>query len=190
MRIFEMTFSSPFPTCQFDLFYVITQLKSRVLQYRGTWEDVYKSAKRADRSKNDLHERDEGELLRTGQPLCIYEPYFGEGTWSFLHQDPLYRGVGLVSFHVQYSVFATIRWSKGEKLFSTDLNVSYCSQLKDVDLGWMMSMHHHVFRFSTIRTIAMLLVTLELFLQSQTRLIGYTRIHGLGFSPGERLPGR
>ncbi|CAB80930.1 hypothetical protein [Arabidopsis thaliana] len=71
------------------------ELKSRVLQYRGTWEDVYKSAKRADRSKNDLHERDEGELLRTGQPLCIYEPYFGEGTWSFLHQDPLYRGVGL-----------------------------------------------------------------------------------------------
>ncbi|CAN8248168.1 unnamed protein product [Cochlearia groenlandica] len=71
------------------------ELKGRALQYRGTWEEVYKSAKRADRSKNDLHERDEGELLRTGQPLCIYEPYFGEGTWSFLHQNPLYRGVGL-----------------------------------------------------------------------------------------------
>uniref|UniRef100_A0A1J3IQQ4 Uncharacterized protein n=1 Tax=Noccaea caerulescens TaxID=107243 RepID=A0A1J3IQQ4_NOCCA len=71
------------------------ELKSRALQYRGTWEEVYKSAKRADRSKNDLHERDEGELLRTGQALCIYEPYFGEGTWSFLHQYPLYRGIGL-----------------------------------------------------------------------------------------------
>ncbi|KAL1198121.1 hypothetical protein V5N11_001206 [Cardamine amara subsp. amara] len=71
------------------------ELKGRALQYHGTWEEVYKSAKRADRSKNDLHERDEGELLRTGQPLCIYEPYFGEGTWSFLHQYPLYRGVGL-----------------------------------------------------------------------------------------------
>ncbi|KFK30705.1 hypothetical protein AALP_AA6G017100 [Arabis alpina] len=71
------------------------ELKGRALKYHGTWEEVYKSAKRADRSKNDLHERDEGELLRTGQPLCIYEPYFGEGTWSFLHQHPLYRGVGL-----------------------------------------------------------------------------------------------
>ena len=60
-------------------------------------EDVYKSAKRADRSKNDLHERDEGELERTGQPLCIYEPYFGDGSWSFLHQKSLYRGIGLVS---------------------------------------------------------------------------------------------
>uniref|UniRef100_A0A6N2MD68 Glycosyl transferase family 1 domain-containing protein n=1 Tax=Salix viminalis TaxID=40686 RepID=A0A6N2MD68_SALVM len=50
---------------------------------------------KADRSRNDLHERDEGELLRTGQPLCIYEPYFGEGTWSFLHLSSLYRGIGL-----------------------------------------------------------------------------------------------
>ncbi|CAN7022958.1 unnamed protein product [Brassica oleracea var. botrytis] len=71
------------------------ELKGRALQYQGTWEEVYKSAKRADRSKNDLHERDEGELERTGQPLCIYEPYFGEGTWSFLHEYPLYRGVGM-----------------------------------------------------------------------------------------------
>ncbi|XP_034904882.1 uncharacterized protein [Populus alba] len=71
------------------------ELKDRTDQPHGTWEDVYKSAKRADRSRNDLHERDEGELLRTGQPLCIYEPYFGEGTWSFLHQSSLYRGIGL-----------------------------------------------------------------------------------------------
>lgn len=72
-----------------------------------TWEEVYKSAKRADRSKNDLHERDEGELIRTGQPLSIYEPYFGEGTWLFLHEHPLYRGVGMVSTsHVLHIVFA------------------------------------------------------------------------------------
>ncbi|KAJ6328727.1 hypothetical protein OIU77_010417 [Salix suchowensis] len=71
------------------------ELKDRTDQPHGTWEDVYKSAKRADRSRNDLHERDEGELLRTGQPLCIYEPYFGEGTWSFLHLSSLYRGIGL-----------------------------------------------------------------------------------------------
>ncbi|KAH1085667.1 hypothetical protein GLYMA_07G062100v4 [Glycine max] len=70
-------------------------LKDRMEQSHGTWEDVYKSAKRADRSKNDLHERDEGELERTGQPLCIYEPYFGEGSWPFLHKKSLYRGIGL-----------------------------------------------------------------------------------------------
>lgn len=73
------------------------QLKDRTDQARGTWEDVYRNAKRADRSKNDLHERDEGELERTGQPLCIYEPFLGEGTWPFLHHTSLYRGLGLVS---------------------------------------------------------------------------------------------
>ncbi|KAL5160889.1 hypothetical protein HKD37_07G018293 [Glycine soja] len=72
-----------------------SELKDRMEQSHGTWEDVYKSAKRADRSKNDLHERDEGELERTGQPLCIYEPYFGEGSWPFLHKKSLYRGIGL-----------------------------------------------------------------------------------------------
>lgn len=67
-------------------------------QPRGTWEDVYRNAKKADRSKNELHETNEQELERTGQPLCIYEPYFGEGTWTFLHHTTLYRGVGLVSY--------------------------------------------------------------------------------------------
>ncbi|XP_043812636.1 uncharacterized protein LOC110615186 isoform X3 [Manihot esculenta] len=71
------------------------ELKDRSDQPHGTWEEVYRGAKRADRSRNDLHERDEGELERTGQPLCIYEPYFGQGTWSFLHLSSLYRGVGL-----------------------------------------------------------------------------------------------
>ncbi|XWS35848.1 hypothetical protein CRYUN_Cryun20dG0031500 [Craigia yunnanensis] len=54
------------------------ELKDRSDQPRGTWEDVYRNAKKADRARNDLHERDERELERTGQPLCIYEPYFGE----------------------------------------------------------------------------------------------------------------
>ena len=58
------------------------------------------------------------------------------------------------------------------------MNAPYCSQVKEGDLGWMILMHHHVFRFSTIRTIEILLVTLEHSLQFQTRLIGYTRIHG------------
>ncbi|KAA3475229.1 Chromosomal replication initiator DnaA [Gossypium australe] len=71
------------------------ELKDRTDQSRGTWEDVYRNAKRADRARNDLHERDERELERTGQPLCIYEPYFGEGTWPFLHRSSLYRGIGL-----------------------------------------------------------------------------------------------
>ncbi|KAL5792306.1 hypothetical protein ACOSP7_000900 [Xanthoceras sorbifolium] len=71
------------------------ELKDRMDQSQRTWEDVYRGAKRADRTKNDLHERDEGELERTGQPLCIYEPYFGEGTWPFLHHKSLYRGIGL-----------------------------------------------------------------------------------------------
>nr|KJB24631.1 hypothetical protein B456_004G154300 [Gossypium raimondii] len=73
------------------------ELKDRTDQPRGTWEDVYRNAKKADRMRNDLHERDERELERIGQPLCIYEPYFGEGTWPFLHQNSLYRGIGLAS---------------------------------------------------------------------------------------------
>ncbi|XP_010261435.1 PREDICTED: uncharacterized protein LOC104600272 [Nelumbo nucifera] len=71
------------------------EMKDRTDQPRGTWEEVYRNAKRADRSRNDLHERDDRELERTGQPLCIYEPYFGEGTWPFLHHSSLYRGIGL-----------------------------------------------------------------------------------------------
>ncbi|KAM7274825.1 hypothetical protein ACFE04_016691 [Oxalis oulophora] len=71
------------------------ELKDRTDQAHGTWEDVYRNAKRADRLRNVLHERDERELERTGQLLCIYEPYFGEGTWSFLHLNSLYRGIGL-----------------------------------------------------------------------------------------------
>ncbi|XP_073281793.1 uncharacterized protein [Primulina huaijiensis] len=68
------------------------ELKDRTDQPRGTWDEVYRTTRRVDRT---LHERDEGELERTGQPLCIYEPYFGEGTWPFLHRTSLYRGLGL-----------------------------------------------------------------------------------------------
>ncbi|CAI9300878.1 unnamed protein product [Lactuca saligna] len=71
------------------------EVRDRSEQPRGTWEEVYKNAKKADRNKNDLHERDDGELERTGQPLCIYEPYFGQGSWSFLHTNSLYRGIRL-----------------------------------------------------------------------------------------------
>ncbi|KAG6434398.1 hypothetical protein SASPL_106029 [Salvia splendens] len=70
------------------------ELKDRTDQPRGTWDEIYRSARRSDRT---LHERDEGELERTAQPLCIYEPYFGAGTWPFLHNTSLYRGLGLSS---------------------------------------------------------------------------------------------
>ncbi|XP_078429041.1 glycosyl transferase family 1 protein [Wolffia australiana] len=73
------------------------ELKDRTEQWHGTWEEVYRNAKRADRTRSDAHERDDKELERTGQPLCIYEPYFGEGAWPFLHNKSLYRGIGLSS---------------------------------------------------------------------------------------------
>ncbi|KAL5718774.1 hypothetical protein ACHQM5_011641 [Ranunculus cassubicifolius] len=71
------------------------ELKDRTDQSHGTWEEVYRNAKRVDRGRNSLHERDDRELERTGQPLCIYEPYFGQGAWPFLHRKALYRGIGL-----------------------------------------------------------------------------------------------
>lgn len=74
------------------------QLKDRMDQTHGTWDEVSRNAKRAGRVKNDLRERDERELERTGQPLSIYEPFLGEGTWPFLHDNTIYRGIGLVSY--------------------------------------------------------------------------------------------
>lgn len=72
------------------------QIEERHELLHGSWEDVYKVVKKMERIKNELHERDDGELERTGQPLCIYEPYFGMGASSFLHQQyPLYRGISL-----------------------------------------------------------------------------------------------
>ncbi|XP_057873676.2 uncharacterized protein LOC131079678 isoform X2 [Cryptomeria japonica] len=71
------------------------ELEERRDRMKRTWEEVYRSAKRAERSKSELHERDDGELERTGQPLCIYEPYHGQGAWPFLHHRALYRGIGL-----------------------------------------------------------------------------------------------
>lgn len=71
------------------------ELEDRREWLKRTWEEVYRSVKRAERTKGELHERDDGELERTFQPLCIYEPYYGSGTWPFLHNRSLYRGIGL-----------------------------------------------------------------------------------------------
>ncbi|KAJ8433649.1 hypothetical protein Cgig2_002320 [Carnegiea gigantea] len=86
------------------------ELKARTDQSRGSWDDIYRNSKRASRAKNDVHERDDRELERTGQPLCIYEPYSGEGTWPFLHVRSLYRGVSLAT--------------KGQKRESDDVDAS------------------------------------------------------------------
>ncbi|GLJ06827.1 hypothetical protein SUGI_0049490 [Cryptomeria japonica] len=71
------------------------ELEERMETLRGTWEDVYRNARKAERIKFEINERDEGELERTGQSLCIYELYYGSGTWPFLHTGALYRGLSL-----------------------------------------------------------------------------------------------
>lgn len=74
------------------------QIEERHELLRGSWEDIYKVVKKMERLKTELHERDDGELERTGQPLCIYEPYFGMGASIFVHQnDPFYRGISMIS---------------------------------------------------------------------------------------------
>jgi hypothetical protein len=62
-----------------------------------TWEEAYHTARKAEKAKSEKNERDEGELERTGQPVCIYEIYNGEGAWPFLHHGSIYRGITLVN---------------------------------------------------------------------------------------------
>ncbi|CAK9192739.1 unnamed protein product [Sphagnum jensenii] len=72
------------------------ELSERIEQPQSSWEDVTKFVRKAEVHIDDLRERDEGELVRSGQPLCIYEPYHGSGAWPFLHREiPLYRGISL-----------------------------------------------------------------------------------------------
>ncbi|XP_065870744.1 uncharacterized protein [Euphorbia lathyris] len=61
----------------------------------GLWEDIYRNARKSEKLKFELNERDEGELERIGQPVCIYEIYNGAGAWPFLHHGSLYRGLSL-----------------------------------------------------------------------------------------------
>ncbi|KAI3739456.1 hypothetical protein L2E82_29861 [Cichorium intybus] len=64
----------------------------------GIWfsgETDNRDAKKAERLKSKANERDERELERTGQPLCIYEIYNGVGAWPFLHHGSLYRGLSV-----------------------------------------------------------------------------------------------
>lgn len=72
----------------------------------GLWDDIYRNARRSYKLKLEDNERDEGELERTGQPVCIYEVYGGAGAWPFLHHGSLYRGLALVSWHM----IASFNW--------------------------------------------------------------------------------
>ncbi|XP_059666007.1 uncharacterized protein LOC132311881 isoform X2 [Cornus florida] len=71
------------------------EIDERMERDTGVWDDLYRSARKAEKLKFEVNERDEGELERTGQPLCIYEIYNGAGAWPFLHHGSLYRGLSL-----------------------------------------------------------------------------------------------
>ncbi|KAL6129301.1 hypothetical protein ACLB2K_072653 [Fragaria x ananassa] len=71
------------------------ELAERMERDPGQWDDIYRNARKAEKLRFEANERDEGELERTGQPVCIYEIYIGSGTWPFLHHGSLYRGLSL-----------------------------------------------------------------------------------------------
>ena len=68
----------------------------------GVWDEIYRNARKSEKLKFEANERDEGELERTGQPVCIYEIYSGAAAWPFLHHGSLYRGLSLVSTFSSY----------------------------------------------------------------------------------------
>ncbi|GLT66763.1 hypothetical protein SLA2020_391120 [Shorea laevis] len=71
------------------------ELKERTEENSGVWDEIYRNARKSEKLKFEKNERDEGELERTGQPVCIYEIYSGTGAWPFLHHGSLYRGLSL-----------------------------------------------------------------------------------------------
>ncbi|RWR97248.1 Glycosyl transferase [Cinnamomum micranthum f. kanehirae] len=73
----------------------IQELEERMEKTLGSWEEIYRNARKAEKLKFETNERDEGELERVGQSLCIYEIYNGAGAWPFLQHGSLYRGLSL-----------------------------------------------------------------------------------------------
>ncbi|XP_043699892.1 uncharacterized protein LOC122650553 isoform X2 [Telopea speciosissima] len=71
----------------------LEELDERMEKTSGSWDEIYRNARKAEKLKSS--ERDEGELERTGQSLCIYEIYSGKGAWPFLRTGSLYRGLSL-----------------------------------------------------------------------------------------------
>uniref|UniRef100_A0A2P2MFZ7 Uncharacterized protein MANES_07G093200 n=1 Tax=Rhizophora mucronata TaxID=61149 RepID=A0A2P2MFZ7_RHIMU len=75
----------------------MVEFEERMDRSLGVWDEIYRNARKSEKLKFEANERDDGELERTGQPVCIYEIYGGPGSWSFLHNGSLYRGLSLVS---------------------------------------------------------------------------------------------
>ncbi|KAL6977154.1 hypothetical protein U1Q18_025948 [Sarracenia purpurea var. burkii] len=71
------------------------EIEEKMEKDSGVWDEIYRNARRSEKLKSEGNERDEGELERTGQALCIYEIYNGAGAWPFLHHSSLYRGLSL-----------------------------------------------------------------------------------------------
>ncbi|CAL0316803.1 unnamed protein product [Lupinus luteus] len=71
------------------------EIEERMEKDAGVWDEIYRNARKSEKLKFEANERDEGELERTGQPVCIYEIYDGAGVWPFLHHGSLYRGLSL-----------------------------------------------------------------------------------------------
>ncbi|XP_074308131.1 uncharacterized protein LOC141643010 isoform X2 [Silene latifolia] len=71
------------------------QIDERMEKDPGTWDEIYRNARKSEKLRFEVNERDEGELQRTGRLLCIYEVYSGAGAWPLLHHGSLYRGLSL-----------------------------------------------------------------------------------------------
>ncbi|XP_042951444.1 uncharacterized protein LOC122287658 isoform X2 [Carya illinoinensis] len=72
-------------------------LDERMERNLGDWDEIYRIARKSEKLRFEANERDEGELERMGQLVCIYEIYSGAGSWPFLHHGSLYRGLSLSS---------------------------------------------------------------------------------------------
>ncbi|XP_039042024.1 uncharacterized protein LOC120180798 [Hibiscus syriacus] len=71
------------------------EINERTERDLGVWDEIYRNARKSEKLRFEANERDEGELERTGQTVCIYEIYSGAGAWPFLHHGSLYRGLSL-----------------------------------------------------------------------------------------------
>ncbi|KAE8713879.1 hypothetical protein F3Y22_tig00110204pilonHSYRG00165 [Hibiscus syriacus] len=71
------------------------EINERTERDLGVWDEIYRNARKSEKLRFEANERDEGELERTGQHVCIYEIYSGAGAWPFLHHGSLYRGLSL-----------------------------------------------------------------------------------------------
>ncbi|KAF6134355.1 hypothetical protein GIB67_005747 [Kingdonia uniflora] len=90
------------------------ELEGRTERGLGSWDEIYRNARRSEKLKFEPNERDEGELERIGQSLCIYEIYTGAGASPFLHHGSLYRGLSLI---VKFVIFELVRWISDHPTF-------------------------------------------------------------------------